>query len=171
MEMEIGKMYFITATILDWQPILLKKLRKQIIIRSLKYLVDKNFVRLHAFVIMPNHIHLIWKPLVTNVQLRFMKFTGQKIKFELLDYEPDQLEKFLVNKKDRTYQIWQRNPLATELYSRKVVEQKLDYIHNNPVQGKWMLAKSPLEYPFSSARFYEYGEDEFELLTHYMDEL
>ncbi len=100
-----------------------------------------------------------------------MKFTGQKIKFELLDYEPDQLEKFLVNKKDRTYQIWQRNPLATELYSRKVVEEKLDYIHNNPVQGKWMLAKSPLEYPFSSARFYEYGEDEFELLTHYMDEL
>jgi len=114
-EMEIGKMYFITATILDWQPILLKKLRKQIIIRSLKYLVDKNFIRLHAFVIMPNHIHLIWKPLVTNVQLRFMKFTGQKIKFELLDYEPDQLEKFLVNKKDRTYQNMAKKSIGNRI--------------------------------------------------------
>ncbi len=69
-----------------------------------------------------------------------MKFTAQKIKFFLQDNESEYLEEFLVNKNDRTYQIWQRDSLAVELYSPKVIEQKLDYIHNNPCQGKWLLA-------------------------------
>jgi putative transposase len=81
------------------------------------------------------------------------------------------LEDFLVEKKDRKIQIWQRNPLAVEMYSRKVIEQKLDYIHNNPVQGKWMLVNSPIDYYFSSASFYEMGDKKYSFLTHYMEDI
>ena len=42
------------------------------------------------------------------------------------------------------------------------------YIHNNPVQGKWLLADSPLDYKYSSIQFYELGEEN-ELLAHYFD--
>jgi hypothetical protein len=56
--------------------------------------------------------------------------------------------------RDRKYQFWERNPKTKLLDSREVVEQKLDYIHNNPVQGKWMLTSDPCEYKFSSAKFY-----------------
>jgi hypothetical protein len=45
--------------------------------------------------------------------------------------------------------------------------QKLGYIHDNPLQQKWQLADLPENYKYSSARFYETGEDEFRLLTHY----
>jgi putative transposase len=53
--------------------------------------------------------------------------------------------------------------------SKSKFEQKLDYIHNNPLHERWNLAKSPEEYKWSSADFYMTGKDEFGLLTHYMD--
>jgi hypothetical protein len=96
---------------------------------------------------------------------------AQKIKFNLIETNPIILSKFLVNKKDRLYQFWKRNPKAMELDSQFLVEQKLDYIHNNPVQGKWMLPNSALEYPWSSIRFYEIGEWEIPFLTHYMEDV
>jgi hypothetical protein len=65
-----------------------------------------------------------------------MKFTSQQIKFDLQSNHPKVLEHFRVDAIDRAYQIWERNPLNTFLYSRKVIEQKLDYIHNYPVSGK-----------------------------------
>ena len=49
--------------------------------------------------------------------------------------------------------------------------EKLDYMHYNPLQPHWQLCKDPIEYRFSSARFYETGEDEFKILTHNMDKL
>jgi hypothetical protein len=53
--------------------------------------------------------------------------------------------------------------------SREKIEQKLDYIHLNPLQEKWSLVKFSEDYRWSSAKFYDSGEDEFDLLTHYMD--
>ena len=57
----INKIYFWTATIYKWMPLLESDLNKQIIIDSLKYLSDKELITVYAFVIMPNHIHLIWQ--------------------------------------------------------------------------------------------------------------
>lgn len=49
------------------------------------------------------------------------------------------------------------------------MEQKLDYLHHNPVQPKWDLCKYPEEYEFSSAGYYLGAEDKFGILTHYRD--
>jgi putative transposase len=54
--------------------------------------------------------------------------------------------------------------LGIEIYSVKAAKQKLEYIHNNPVNGKWQLAKDYVGYHYSSARFYETGVDEFGFL-------
>ncbi len=99
-----------------------------------------------------------------------MKFTAQQIKFYLLDNNCDPiLDKMKVDKSDRQYQIWQRNPLPIEIYTEEVLEQKLDYIHNNPCQGKWLLADDPTKYKYSSASYYELESNEFSFLTHYKD--
>jgi putative transposase len=42
-----------------------------------------------------------------------------------------------------------------KVFTEEVFLQKLNYIHNNPVQSKWHLAEFPEEYSFSSAKFYE----------------
>lgn len=163
---------FFTASILHWIPLLKPDSRKQVILDSLVFLVEKGRCEVYAFVIMPNHIHLIWRVGENyhreDVQRDFLKFTAQQLKFKLIDSNSPLLDRFLVDKSDRTYQIWQRRPLSVDLYSREVIEQKLDYIHENPVQGKWSLVEDFVDYKYSSASFYELGVKRFSFLSHYM---
>jgi putative transposase len=56
-----------------------------------------------------------------------------------------------------------------DLFSPEVLEQKLNYIHLNPLQEKWNLVRRPEDYLYSSASFYELGKDNFNILTHYKD--
>ena len=118
---------------------------------------------------MSNLIHLIWKALPEftpdDNQASFMKYTAQQMKRMLTNDDPVFLEEFKVDKYDRKYQLWKREPLGTELFTPAVLVQKLDYIHNNPVRK--VLCKYPEEYYYSSAKFYEIGVDDFGMLTHY----
>ncbi|MDX2195300.1 MAG: transposase, partial [Cytophagales bacterium] len=66
--------------------------------------------------------------------------------------------------KDRKYQIWERNPLSIELRTKEVSEQKLDYIHLNPVKAG--ICHSSIEYKYSSAKFYELNQEEWDFLTY-----
>jgi REP element-mobilizing transposase RayT len=162
---------FFTATILEWKPLLRDDTFKDIIIKSLQFLTNEGSIVVYGFVIMPNHIHLIWQ--IQDgfkrdiIQMRFLKFTAQQMKFRLLDTQDDSLSAFLVNTKDRTYQFWERNSLSIDMWSPAVFIQKLDYIHDNPVQSKWRLAELPEDYKYSSARFYFTGEDDFGFLRHH----
>ena len=74
------------------------------------------------------------------------------------------LKFYEVNEANKKHEIWQRDSSGIKIYSREVAKQKIDYIHLNPVIGKWQLAKNDLDYYFSSARFYETGVDEFGFL-------
>ena len=100
---------YFTATIKDWLPLLNIDKYKNIIIDSLHFMVENKRIELNAFVVMNNDIHLIWQPLpghsLTSIQLSFMKFTAQQIKFALIKDNSPILEKCRVNKKDRTFQI------------------------------------------------------------------
>jgi len=160
---------FFTATILEWKHLLKADGYKDIIINSLKFLKDEGSIVIYGYVIMPNHIHLIWQIQdgfkQEKTQLRFMKFTAQHFKFKLQRENPVALESYRVNAKDRDYQFWELNSLSTDLWSPAVFDQKLDYIHNNPLQEKWHLAQHPEDYRYSSAGFYINSHDEFGLIT------
>ena len=173
--MEIGKLYFYTATITQWRKLLNPDKYKNIIIDSLGYLVRKNKIKIYGFVVMPNHIHIIWEFLELNGKemphASLMKYTSHQIQKDLLLNHPKVLAVFEVNTDTRTYHFWQRDSLPIHIYTPEVIFQKLDYIHNNPCQGKWMLAKSPIHYKYSSANFYETGFDEFGFMSHIRDRL
>ena len=79
--------------------------------------------------------------------------------------DPEFLTRFEVRKRDRRYQFWKRNSLSIELYSEKVFQQKLDYIHDNPVKAE--MCVFPEDYYYSSARFYLQNKKEFEFLSHH----
>jgi len=76
---------------------------------------------------------------------------------------------FYVGAKDRKYKLWERNPLSVKLYTQKVIEQKINYIHFNPVHPKWKLTEEPQQYKYSSAKFYHEDKDEFGFLENYMN--
>ena len=160
---------FYTATILEWKPLLQDDKFKDIITSSLEFLTSQKRIALYAFVIMNNHIHVIWqvsdefKP--EMVQQSFMKYTAQMMLKELRNNHPQLLEAFKVNAKDRMHQVWERNSLSVSLWSRKIFLQKLDYIHNNPVRAG--LCALPEEYKYSSASFYINADKRWNFLTHY----
>lgn len=173
--MELNKLYFYTASILHWNNLLKSDKYKDVIIESLKYLVDHQKLKVYVFVIMPNYIHLIWETLEVNGKdmphASFMKHTSHAIQKGLKENHPETLEFFKVEKIERRYQLWQREALLIKLFTPETVYQKLDYIHNNPCQGKWMLADNPVEYKYSLASFYEKCNDQFSTLSHIGDRL
>ena len=117
---------FYTATIYKWQHLLADDKHKDTIVDSLKYLVNDKRIELNAFVIMSNHIHLIWQPMFgftpSDIQSSFMKFTAQQLKQSLTKNNTGTLSKHKVNKYDREYQFWKRESLAIELISPAVFE-------------------------------------------------
>ena len=161
---------FFTASIYNWLPLLHEDKFKNIIASSLQFLVQQKRIELNAFVIMDNHIYLIWQPLpghtLQSIQLSFMKFTAQQIKFAFIDSNNVLIEQCRVNKADRLSQIWKREPLSIELSSKAVFIQQLEYIHYNPVSAG--LCKFPEEYHYSSAPYYDQAVDHFQMLTHYL---
>ena len=163
--------HFFTATILEWKKLLKPDKYKDIIIDSMRFLVTKQRVIIYGFVIMINHLHIVWQMNSgvkrSDVQRDFLKFTAQKIQRDLKKNHPQLLDQFFVNAKDRKYQFWERNPLSVEIWSEKVLKQKLKYLHENPVRAG--LCRFPEEYKYSSALFYKTGIDNWGFLTHYRD--
>jgi putative transposase len=162
---------FFTATNLNWLKLLEDDEHKNIVINSLKYLSDNKRVSVIGLVIMPNHIHIIWQILEPhkneNVQRDFLKYTAQQIKWKLVNKNSPLLDDILVNAKDRRYQLWERNPLWFQLDNTDTLLQKLNYIHNNPCQAKWLLAEKPEDYKYSSAGFYLSDKNDFDFLIRY----
>ena len=163
--------HFFTATNLEWKKLLAQDKYKDIIIESMRFLVRDKRVIIYGFVIMDNHIHIIWQLQADrkreDVQRDFLKYTAQQIKKEMLTSNPAQIEELFVNAKDRKYQIWERNPLSVEIWSEKVFLEKLKYIHENPVRAG--ICKWPDDYKYSSALFYKFGKDNWGFLTHLRD--
>ena len=168
---ELNEVYFWTITINKWQHLLKQDENKMIIINSLQWLVQKELVKIYGYVIMPNHIHLMWEQLAMNgkefPKNSFEKFTAKTLVSNMKAGHDINLKNYSVTATDRQYNIWLRDPLAIKVFSRDMASQKLDYMHLNPMQSHWLLCNNPVDYRFSSAIFYEQNVDEFGLLTHF----
>src|SRR4051812_27135308 len=121
---------------------------------------------------MPNHYHVVWsvhdeKP--ENIQRDIHKWTARQLIAWLRVNNPEHLIHFQIEAADRNIQIWKRNPLPVELYSEKVIWQKIEYIHNNPCTEKWKLVSYPEQYKYSSAKFYLKNEKDWDFLIHIED--
>lgn len=93
-----------------------------------------------------------------------MKHTAHRFQDILRCGYPFEDQPYEVWRANKRHEFWQRESLAIELYSTTVARQKLNYIHQNPVRGKWQLAASPSEYRYSSAAFYKGEVSEFKFL-------
>jgi REP element-mobilizing transposase RayT len=165
---EIGEIFFWTATINKWQHLLKKDEYKNVIVSSLQYLNDAGKVDVFAFVIMPNHIHLIWRINEMNgketAQGSFLKYTAHEFKKMLKVDKDSNLSSYAVDASNKSYEFWQRDSLAVHLYTQEVAYQKLDYTHYNPCTERWQLAKDPCDYLYSSAKYYMQRENNYSFL-------
>lgn len=144
---------FFTATIKEWKHLLKKDSYKIIVTDALKFLVDEARVTVYGFVIMSNHLHIIWQSKgsnsIQNIQNSFIKHTSKEFKKQL--EKDDGLKEYEVNAIDWKYNFWQRDSLNIELFTAAVFDQKLNYIHYNPVKAG--LCNFPEEYHFLQLSF------------------
>lgn len=166
-QIELGQINFWTATINNWQNLLETDNFKDVIIDSLTYLSDKESIDVFGFVIMPNHMHLIWRLNSKNGKElpsgSLLKFTAHRFKKMLGTKE---LASYRVNATNKDFEFWQRDSKSIPLWTPDIAYQKLDYIHSNPVMGKWSLVDDWVDYRYSSGAFYESNSNDFGFLKH-----
>ena len=115
---------------------------------------------LFAFVVMPSHVHWIAKPIertIGEVARDFGSFTAHQILRSLQTNQSSDLLKFFhEQRRDRRHQhsVWQ-DIQAKNIHSQQFLRQKLDYLHNNPLDKQWRLAATRADYPLSSACYYD----------------
>ena len=173
-------MYFCTFTCYNWLSLIEQTKSYDLIYNWFAVLKEKS-VDVIAYVIMPNHVHCI-----LNFQKREFnlnktlsngkRFIAYKIVERLRNNEKDSTLKILEEtltlrerKKGSKHKVFKDSFDANPIFSEKFLRQKLDYIHFNPVKGKWNLASDYTLYDHSSASFYENGVSKFFTPKHYMD--
>ncbi|MEQ9404362.1 MAG: transposase [Cyclobacteriaceae bacterium] len=171
--LQLNEVYFWTATVKDWKKLLSQDKYKRLIINTWKEFTLKGLIKVYGFVIMPNHLHVIWELLLLNGKEKphasFTKKTAHEIVKDLKAHHPKVLPYFEVTDKERAHRIWQRDSLGVLMDSKEKLEQKLDYIHANPLQERWNLVTRTEDYPWSSASFYELGDSAFDFITDYRE--
>ena len=159
---------FVTVTCLNWKSLLADDTYKDVVIDSFRFMVQQKRLIIFGFALMPNHFHAIWQPTgehnPVDIQRDLLKYTGQTILKKMASTGLTVLDELLVNAKDRKYQFWERNSLRIPLWSDRVFNQKLEYIHMNPVRAG--LCKFPEDYKYSSARYYALYDKNWDFLTH-----
>jgi len=73
----------------------------------------------------------------------------------LLDYFEQQAKCI----KKQRHKVWETGFWDKNIFSEGFLREKMEYIHNNPINKNWHLVEERAEYPFSSAQFYDKGEE------------
>jgi hypothetical protein len=60
--------------------------------------------------------------------------------------------------RNKKHEVWEDSFDWKECRTNQYMQQKLDYMHENPCKGKWNLVASQVEYEHSSAKYYFTGE-------------
>jgi len=127
----------------------------QFFIDALKETRDKHPFKLIAYVIMPDHVHLIVNPLECDIQIvgkelkeRSAKKTIDWLKDEGHSVSLNKLRRQIPGKRNHTYSVWQKRVKSVDLNSQKFILQKISYVHMNPVRAG--LCDHPAKWKWSS---------------------
>lgn len=154
--------YFLTCTVVKWIAVFGYPEIARVILDSLHFLIKNNRLSLYGYVIMEHHLHLIAsaKDLVQEMR-SFKSYTARMIIDFLhenrMEYILKQLEFYKKqHKKSQHYQLWQEGSHPQMIQDREMLNQKLEYMHYNPVRSGYV--DDPMHWRYSSCRDY-YGKD------------
>ncbi len=176
---EYDGIYFITFTCCEWLCLFEITNGYDVVYKWFDHLKNKNHF-LCGYVIMPNHVHALIafqntggesiNKIVGNGK-RFMAYdlvkrlneAGNSDVLNKLASFVDESEK----SKGKLHRVFEPSFDWKECTSEKFIEQKLNYIHENPCRGAWNLVEQSEHYIHSSAKFYATGEQGIYLVTSY----
>ena len=155
--------YFVTCTVVHWIDLFTRKEFRHIILNSLKHCQKEKGLNVHAWCLMPSHLHMIVSSndeKLSDIFRDFKKYTSKSIVSELEQINESRKE-WLLNafkkagqdlKRVSNYKVWQDGNHPKEIETNEFLEQKLGYIHNDPIESE--LVDEAEHYLYSSARDY-----------------
>ena len=173
--------YFITFTCIEWISLFQITNAYDMVYKWFSVLKNEYNADVVSYVVMPNHLHVILhfhkegfnlNTIIANGK-RFIAYEiinrlKQSGNVEMLEY----LESLVTErqrKKGQLHCVFKASFDAKAIITHPFLMQKINYIHNNPVSGKWMLAKDFIEYEHSSASYYEIQLVKHHQSMHYLD--
>ena len=137
---ELTHPHFITCTVLHWIPLFTNQQSVQIIIDSLKHLQQSGTLKIYAYVILENHLHLVASSEdIAKTIKKFKSFTAKEL-LTLLHKQGiqtilDQLAFYKkAHKQETTYQVWQEGIQPKLIQTEQMMREKISYIHYNLVK-------------------------------------
>ena len=161
--------YFISFATVYWIDVFTRDMYFSVITASLDYCRKNKGMEIYGYCIMPSHVHLIFRSAEADPSglIRdFKGFTSRKMLKTIEENTQESRKEWLLwmfekagkkNSNVKNRQFWQQNNKPIELWSLKVFEQKLNYIHNNPVVSGFVT--NPIDWKYSSARNYASNDD------------
>lgn len=154
--------YYLTFQVVGWVDLFTRKEYRDVAIDSLRYCQQHKGLNLFAYVIMSNHIHLLAQSEHSDISgfIRdFKSYTSKRI-LEIVEGGRESRSDWLKLvfeyhgklKGKQPFPLWTHENHAEHVYSQKFIEQKVNYIHNNPVRSG--IVVNPEDYPYSRARNY-----------------
>jgi REP element-mobilizing transposase RayT len=157
-------LYFVTYTVINWIDIFTRDIYRNVLLDSWNYCIKNKGLKIHAWCIMTNHVHMIISSdgeELSNIMRDMKSFTSTTLKRIIADNSQESRENRILkmmkdvgskNKNNNGFQFWQQHNHPILLDTNYILDQKLDYIHNNPV--KTGFVDEPESYLYSSARDY-----------------
>jgi putative transposase len=157
--------HFVTWTIVDWLPVFISERYCQVIVESLSYCRQEKGLLVHAYVIMPTHVHSILSVVdggdLSDVIRDARKFTAKRI-VQLLLQDGNKLYDWLFRnaakrdgRPEGSYMVWAEGVHPETLETAEFALQKLNYLHDNPVRKGFV--NEPEHWRYSSAENYAKG--------------
>ncbi|MCR9250205.1 MAG: transposase [bacterium] len=157
--------HFITFAVVQWIDALSRPLYKEIILDSLRYCQSEKGLILNAWVLMNNHVHLICSAAegqnLSDILRDFKKYTSKSLLDEIATSSLESRKDWMLwlfksngqkNSNNKNYQFWQQDNRPIQLSTNEMLDQRLHYIHMNPV--KEGIVYEAEHYVYSSARDY-----------------
>lgn len=172
-------MYYCTFTCYNWISLFDKTNSYDLLYDWFNLIKKDKTIEIIAYVIMPNHAHIILYFSTGDFNLNKLLSNGKRfIAYEIVNRLEKQNETGLLNTlksalsareimKGQKHKVFKESFDAKPIYSDKFLMQKINYIHYNPVKGKWNLAEDFCKYIHSSASFYEEGIAQHFIPKHY----
>jgi REP element-mobilizing transposase RayT len=154
--------YFISFAVVEWLDVFTRNEYKDIVLNSLRYCQQEKGMEIFAWCIMTSHIHLIFrsageqKPELLIGD--FKRFTSKAIVKAIIENPKESRKDFLLDQFRKAgistsnvnqYQFWRHDNHPIELWSNKVIDEKIDYVHKNPVEAGLVFRAE--DYIYSSA--------------------
>jgi len=160
--------YFVSFATVYWIDFFVREEYFEIITDSLDYCRKNKGMEIFAWCILPSHVHLIFKAKENNpgVLLKELKtFTSKKIQLAIEGNPQESRKEWLLwmmeragktNSNVKNRQFWQQHNKPIELWSPEVIDQKMNYVHNNPVVSGFV--SEPHHWKYNSAIDYSGGK-------------